>query len=181
MTKEDIAKRLEKSPFIPHPALKNPHAQTIAGTMIRRRFKSLDDRTESRFFDTHPGVRVLAHCSWKEERTSRPTLVIAHGMEGSTESRYMLGTAEKALGAGFNAVRVNYRNCGGTEHLTSTLYHAGLTEDLRQIVDELIRCDGLGEIYLIGFSLGAVAIWRRAPFIVVVVLAAAVAALIRLV
>ncbi|MGX7678245.1 AzlD domain-containing protein [Jatrophihabitans sp. DSM 45814] len=34
---------------------------------------------------------------------------------------------------------------------------------------------------LIGFSVGAVAIWRRAPFIVVVVLAAAVAALIRLV
>ena len=66
----------------------------------------------------------------------------------------MLGTAEKALGAGFNAVRVNYRNCGGTEHLTSTLYHAGLTEDLRQIVDELIRLDGLSEIYLIGFSLG---------------------------
>lgn len=66
----------------------------------------------------------------------------------------MLGTAEKALGAGFNAVRVNYRNCGGTEHLTDTLYHAGLTEDLRQIVEELIRQDGLREIYLIGFSLG---------------------------
>src|SRR6266478_6438195 len=154
MTKTDIAKRLEKSPFIPHPALKNPHAQTIAGTMIRRRFKSLDDRTESRFFDTHPGVRVLAHCSWQEERTSRPTLVIAHGMEGSTESRYMLGTAEKALAAGFNAVRVNTRSCGGTEHLTSTLYHAGLTDDLRQIIDELVERDGLGELYIAGFSLG---------------------------
>lgn len=154
MTKTDITTHLGRHPFIPHPALKNPHAQTIAGTMIRRRFKSLDARTESRFFDTQPGVRVLAHCSWQEERTSRPTVVIAHGMEGSTESRYMLGTAEKALGAGFNAVRVNYRNCGGTEHLTPTLYHAGLTEDLRQIIDELIQHDGLHEIYLIGFSLG---------------------------
>ncbi|MFY9572182.1 MAG: alpha/beta fold hydrolase, partial [Blastocatellia bacterium] len=83
-----------------------------------------------------------------------PTLIISHGMEGSTESRYMLGTAEKALAAGFNAVRVNYRNCGGTEHLTSTLYHAGLTDDIRQIVQELIERDGLGEIYLVGFSLG---------------------------
>ena len=154
MTKAAITKHLEKHPFIPHPALKNPHAQTIAGSMIPRRFKTIDARTESRLFDTNPGVRVLAHCSWQEERTSKPTVVIAHGMEGSTESRYMLGTAEKALGAGFNAVRVNYRTCGGTEHLTSTLYHAGLTEDLRQIVDELIRRDGLSEIYLIGFSLG---------------------------
>lgn len=154
MTTADIIKHLEKHPFIPHPALKNPHAQTIAGTLIPRRFKSLDGRTESRFFDTHPGVRVLAHCSWQEERTHSPTVVIAHGMEGSTESRYMLGTAEKALEAGFNAVRVNYRNCGGTDHLTSTLYHAGLTEDLRQIIDELTQGDGLREIYLIGFSLG---------------------------
>jgi uncharacterized protein len=154
MTRAEIEKHFEKHPFIPHPALRNPHAQTIAGTMIPRRFKSLDQRTEPRFFDTHPGVRVLAHCSWQKDRASRPTLVIAHGMEGSTESRYMLGTADKALGAGFNAVRVNYRNCGGTEHLTPTLYHAGLTEDLHQIADELIHRDGLREIYLIGFSLG---------------------------
>lgn len=154
MTRGEVRKHFEKHPFVPHSALKNPHAQTIAGTMIPRRFKIVEKQTESRFFDTHPGVRVLAHCSWQEERTSRPTLIIAHGMEGSTESRYMLGTAEKALGAGFNAVRVNYRNCGGTEHLTDTLYHAGLTEDLKQITDELIQRDGLREIYLIGFSLG---------------------------
>jgi uncharacterized protein len=66
----------------------------------------------------------------------------------------MLGAAEKALAAGFNAIRVNYRNCGGTEHLTSTLYHAGLTGDIRQIVAELIEIDGLSEIHLVGFSLG---------------------------
>ena len=88
------------------------------------------------------------------DRLARPTLVLLHGMEGSTESRYMLGTAEKALSAGFNVVRVNTRNCGGTEHLTSTLYHAGLTEDLRQIVKELADRDGLGELYIAGFSLG---------------------------
>ena len=66
----------------------------------------------------------------------------------------MLGTAEKALAAGFNAIRVNTRNCGGTEHLTATLYHAGLTEDLRHIITELGENDGLGELYLAGFSLG---------------------------
>ena len=96
---------------------------------------------------------VLAHCSWQEER-NRPTLILLHGMEGSTESRYMMGTAEKALAAGFNAVRVNTRNCGGTEHLTSTLYHAGLTEDLQHIISELGERDGLGELYVAGFSLG---------------------------
>jgi predicted alpha/beta-fold hydrolase len=154
MTKDMIIRHLEQNPFIPHPAIKNAHLQTIAGTWIRRRFKLIESRNEPRYFDTAPGVRVLAQCSWQEGRTSKPTVVIAHGMEGSSESRYMLGTAEKALAAGFNAVRVNYRNCGGTEHLTPTLYHAGLTDDLRHILSELIEVDGLNEIYLAGFSLG---------------------------
>jgi hypothetical protein len=66
----------------------------------------------------------------------------------------MLGTAEKALRAGFNAVRLNARNCGGTAHLTDSLYHAGLTGDLRAVVDELTKHDGFNEIYLVGFSLG---------------------------
>jgi predicted alpha/beta-fold hydrolase len=154
MTKERILERLSRTPFIPLPKLRNAHAQTLAGAVIPRRFKAVAENSEPRYFDTAPGVRVLAHCSWQKERNRRPTLVLLHGMEGSTESRYMLGTAEKALGAGFNAVRVNTRNCGGTEHLTSTLYHAGQTEDLRQIIAELVERDGLGELYIAGFSLG---------------------------
>ena len=154
MTKESILEHLSRTPFVPPPKLRNAHAQTLAGTVIRRRFKAVIENSEPRFFDTAPGVQVLAHCSWQKERGERPTLVLLHGMEGSTESRYMLGTAEKALGAGFNAVRVNTRNCGGTEHLTTTLYHAGLTEDLRQIISELAERDGLSELFIAGFSLG---------------------------
>ena len=154
MNKELIVSHIARMPFNPPPKLKNAHAQTLAGTVIPRRFNAILRNSEPRFFDIAPAVRVLAHCSWQRNRRQRPTLVILHGMEGSTESRYMLGTAEKALAAGFNVVRVNTRNCGGTEHLTPTLYHAGLTEDLRQIVAELVDRDGLAEIYIAGFSLG---------------------------
>jgi hypothetical protein len=66
----------------------------------------------------------------------------------------MLGTAEKALVAGFNVIRLNLRSCGGTLNLTPTIYHAGLTQDLRQIIHELSETDGLKQIYLAGFSLG---------------------------
>ncbi|HKG20883.1 MAG TPA: alpha/beta fold hydrolase [Blastocatellia bacterium] len=152
--KDKIGEQLASTPFIPHPALKNPHAQTIMGTLIPRRFKLVQQNSEPRIFDVAPGIRVLGLCSWQEDRTRKPTLLIVHGMEGSVGSRYMLGTADKALAAGFNAIRMNMRNCGGTAHLTPTLYHAGLTDDLRQILRELIEQDGLKEIYLAGFSLG---------------------------
>ena len=154
MTKDAILNELKRRPFLPHPALKNSHAQTLAGALIRRRFRRAVERREERLFDIAPGVRVLGYCSWQADRRAHPTLVLAHGMEGSTESRYMLGTAEKALAAGFNVIRMNVRNCGGTEHLTPTLYHAGLTDDLKQIIRELGERDGLSEIYLAAFSLG---------------------------
>lgn len=154
MTKDTILNELGRVPFVPHPALKNGHAQTLAGALIPRRFKLAMANREERLFTVAPGIQVLGYCSWQAERRAHPTLVLAHGMEGSTESRYMLGTAEKALAAGFNVIRMNVRNCGGTEHLTPTLYHAGLTDDLKQVIQELSRRDGLREIYLAGFSLG---------------------------
>jgi len=154
MMKDAILSELGKQPFVPHPALRNGHAQTLAGALLRRRFKLVTENCEERLFEIPAGGQVLGHCSWQPARASCPTLLLAHGMEGSTESRYMLGTAEKALEAGFNVIRMNVRNCGGTEHLTPSLYHAGLTEDLKQIINELSARDGLSEIYLAGFSLG---------------------------
>jgi predicted alpha/beta-fold hydrolase len=75
-------------------------------------------------------------------------------MEGSTASAYMVSTADKAFGVGFNVVRVNVRNCGGTEHLSPTLYHGGLTHDAGVVIEELIKTDHLPRLFLAGFSLG---------------------------
>ncbi|HYY42075.1 MAG TPA: alpha/beta fold hydrolase, partial [Pyrinomonadaceae bacterium] len=80
-------------------------------------------------------------------------LIVVHGLEGSSASRYMLGTANKAYRAGFNALRLNLRSCGDTFHLTPTLYHSGMAHDFLAIVQELITRDGLTDIFLGGFSL----------------------------
>ena len=66
----------------------------------------------------------------------------------------MLGLAERAFAAGWNAVRLNQRNCGGTESLTPTLYHSGLSVDYRAVLIELIERDSLSEIFLTGYSMG---------------------------
>ena len=55
----------------------------------------------------------------------------------------MRGIAAKAYRAGFNVIRMNQRTCGGTEHLTPTLYNSGLSQDYRAIVQELAHVDGL--------------------------------------
>jgi predicted alpha/beta-fold hydrolase len=141
-------------PFKPHRLFKNGHAQTLAAYAWPRGFRFYSERDEERFFEVEPGVQVLAHCRWHTKRAGHPTIVIWHGIEGSTGSNYMLAIAEKGVRAGFNIIRVNLRNCGGTEHLTPTLYHGGLSEDLRAVVKELIEVDQISTMFLVGFSLG---------------------------
>ena len=139
--------------FEPHPLLRNPHAQTLASSFWPRRFPRLP-RSTPREFEVEPGTRIRGECHWQSEPREHPTLVLVHGLEGSSESGYMLGLAERAFTAGWNAVRLNQRNCGGTESLTPTLYNSGLSGDFRAVLDEFIKRDSLPEIFFAGYSMG---------------------------
>jgi hypothetical protein len=151
----EIADKLRVKPFKPHPKFTSGHAQTFAGYYWPRGFlKRAHRRDEPRIFEVEPNVRLLAHCRWQKKRCLHPTMVLVHGLEGANTSVYMLGTAEKAFKAGFNVVRLNFRTCGKTEHLTPTFYHGGLTDDLRFVLRELIERDSLSNIFMVGFSLG---------------------------
>jgi uncharacterized protein len=143
-----------KQQFVPHPWLSQPHLMTVASHFLPRKHPLPEAFGEVRLFQIQPEVVVLAHCNWQRERQLAPTIVIAHGLEGSTGSHYMIGTAIKAVAAGFNVVRINQRGCGRTHHLSLRPYHAGLSDDLRTIIRELIEVDRLTDIYLLGFSLG---------------------------
>ena len=126
---------------------------TIASAFLRRRYPRLPPSVP-RLFETEPGTRLLAECHWQQNPREHPTLVLLHGLEGSSASSYILGTAEKAFAAGFNAVRLNQRNCGGTEALTPSLYHSGLSCDIRAVLLELIERDALPAVFAAGFSMG---------------------------
>jgi predicted alpha/beta-fold hydrolase len=149
----NVAAAFARKPFRPHRLFTSGHAQTIVSYLWPRR-RSLKVEDEQRLFQVDSDVRLLAHCRWQKNPTKHPTIVLWHGMEGSTSSLYMLAIAKKVFATGFNVVRVNMRNCGGTEHLSPTLYHGGLSGDLRAVVEELISVDGLRRLCLIGYSLG---------------------------
>ncbi len=152
----EIVRALESKPFKPHRMFRNEHAQTLVSFVWprRQRLREESRADTERLFDVEPGVQLLAHCRWQTERLSHPTLVLVHGLEGSSASRYILGTAGKAFRAGFNIVRLNVRNCGGTEHLAPTLYHSGMSDDIARVVEELIERDRLPSIFVAGFSMG---------------------------
>jgi len=150
-----LAAEIKTRPFVPHRLITRGDSQTIGAYLWPARLRLRDETgDEERLFSVAHDTRVLARCRWQPDRLEHPTLVMWHGMEGSIASAYMLTTGDKAFRAGFNVVRVNIRNCGATEHLTPTLYHGGMSDDLRAVLDELINGDHLSQIVIAGFSLG---------------------------
>ena len=120
----------------------------------RRRALASLSVPESRYFDVAADARVLARCHWQPDRKAAPTLLTLHGLEGSSDAHYMRGLADKAFARGFNVLRLNMRNCGGTEHLSRGLYHSGLTGDPRAVLEELRDRDGLRAFVMAGYSMG---------------------------
>lgn len=145
-------------PFRPAWGLGNGHAMTILGSLRPRDLSSLArvSRMERRQFATEPGTHVVGyvHTGMSGRIGSRPLVLIVHGLEGSADSSYAMGTAIKAFAAGFDVLRYNVRNCGGTDGLTPTLYHSGLTVDLHHVIRELIEVDGVEHLFIVGFSMG---------------------------
>jgi uncharacterized protein len=139
--------------FEPHRLLRNAHMMTMAGALLPRRTLGLR-RAEDRLFEVEPGTQLLARCHWQGEPRQAPTLALLHGLEGSSESAYMRTLAAKAFAASFNVLRINQRNCGGTERLTPTLYNSGLSADFRAVLLELIERDRLPLIFFAGYSMG---------------------------
>ena len=127
----------EPETFAPRRFVRGGHLQTLAGFFFLRSVKL--PAPDERFVEVAAGVKILCHCHWQQDRRGANTLIIVHGLEGCSESHYMRGIAAKAYHAGFNVIRMNQRTCGGTEHLTPTLYNSGLSQDYRAIVHELVR------------------------------------------
>lgn len=138
--------------FVPRRGIRGGHLQTLAGNFLRR--ENGLPAPEERLFEVDEDVQVLCHCHWQAERRRTLTLMIVHGLEGSSESKYVIGTGSKAWQRGWNVVRMNVRNCGGTEKLAPTLYHSGLSDDIRGVVSVLLEQEQLEHIAIAGFSMG---------------------------
>lgn len=110
--------------------------------------------TQQRIFQITPETGLLTKCHWQPNPRNKPTVLLIHGLEGCTESHYMVGLAHKVWGKGWNCIRINQRNCGDSEHLTPTLYHNGLSQDYQQIIHEITEQDTCQQIWLIGYSMG---------------------------
>jgi uncharacterized protein len=140
--------------FLPARFLRNRHLMTLVPRYWSRGRLLTGIPSERRVFRTAPDTQLLGYCHWQPHRRTAHTALLLHGLEGCCDSHYIHGIAAKAYAAGLNVVRMNQRTCGGTEHLSPTLYNSGLSADYRSVVRQLAETEELNRIWLIGYSMG---------------------------
>lgn len=136
--------------------MQNRHMMTILASRWMRRFPSLLASQKQHIIEVDQKASVLVECNYvpkPPESAERSIVVILHGLEGSSRSHYVMGLAEKLVASGFSAARMNMRNCGGTMHLSRTLYNAGLSADLTPVSEYFLN-EGFDNVFFVGFSLG---------------------------
>lgn len=148
--------------YRPTPWLRGPLLETIVPSFWPA--PPVGGVSETHVVEVAPDAAVRIEISRPDVASKAPrgTLLLVHGMSGCAESGYMRRTASLALEMGWVAVRMNCRNCGGTEALSRTLYNAGQSDDIGRVLEHLARLGFPRPFAAVGFSLGGNLVLRYA-------------------
>ena len=86
------------------------------------------------------------------ENGSKKIVILCHGLEGSSDSKYIQATVKLLSLNGYSVAAMNYRFCSGEINRQLTTYHSGKTDDLHVVINYVLP--NYDSVYLVGFSLG---------------------------
>ncbi|KAF1712688.1 alpha/beta hydrolase [Pseudoxanthomonas kalamensis DSM 18571] len=121
---------LTAADYQPPKWLRNPHLQSVlSSSALRRRrglqrLRAMGTVDTEHIFDGGDGVRLLGVHSRLPDRPARGLALLLHGWEGSIESSYMRMASAQLLQAGYEVVRLNFRDHGDTHHLNEEIFHS---------------------------------------------------------
>ena len=153
--------------FQPSGWLRNAHLQSMLPSLpprrvlTRLRARALRGSATALLLDCGAEVRLQA---WhNRSRAGRgATAVLLHGWEGNMDSCYVLSLGTRLLAAGYDLVRINLRDHGGTQALNRGLFHSCRLDDISGALRAVARNCAGERLYLAGFSLGGNFLLRAA-------------------
>lgn len=83
-----------------------------------------------------------------------PVLLILHGLEGSSRSKYVLGLLHACFKKDWLGIAMNFRSCSGEINRLVRSYHSGETGDLNWAVEKILLLYPGHPIGIAGYSLG---------------------------
>jgi predicted alpha/beta-fold hydrolase len=163
---------LTAADYCPPRWLRNPHLQSMLSSSRMRMQRGLvllaatGALTEELILDGGEGVRLQGWHSRIEGREPVGMALLLHGWEGSSESSYMRMTAARMLEAGYDVVRLNFRDHGNTHHLNPGIFHSNRIDEVVQAAGDIARRWPQLPLVAAGYSLGGNFVLRlalRAP------------------
>ncbi|MGE0529357.1 MAG: YheT family hydrolase [Bdellovibrionales bacterium] len=139
--------------FRPLLFLKNPHLQTIVGSLLPASAKGI-------YFQPRQIVlpdedRLLLYDSIPPQwRSGHPIILMVHGLSGCHRSGNLLRLTRLLLPDGYRIVRMDLRAAGPSVRFARKTYNAACSPDIRAVVADLHRDHPQSPIVLAGFSLG---------------------------
>lgn len=140
------------TPFQPPGWLTNRHAQTLFTSSPLCRPPSPRWRRE--IVELPDGDFVEAHWQDPAGAAAGVTLVLLHGLEGSSDATYARMLAPAAAERGWRLVVLHARDCGERRNRLPRRYHAGETGDLRHFMGRLAATGPDDRFIAAGYSLG---------------------------
>lgn len=137
---------IQEDNYRPAFPFQNGHLNTIYPALFRKRHQLPWKRQR---LTTPDDDFVDVDCLKKDNRR---LAILCHGLEGSSDSQYILGTADLLFKNGWDIAAVNHRGCSGEMNRQVQMYHSGATDDLHQVVQFFEK--DYDEVGLVGFSLG---------------------------
>lgn len=149
------------APFRAGFGLRNAHVQTVLASsfarraLVRWRARELRRRARDVLLDAGDGVRLAGRYS-AQDRLPKPRglAVLLHGWEGSIESSYVLETGTRLLDDGWDVLRLNFRDHGGTHALNAELFHSCRIDEVMGALLDVEKRFPLQPRVLVGYSLG---------------------------
>ncbi len=147
--------------FRPVRLLRNPHVQTVLGQLLP---------------GPHLGRAARGHVLWLRDgdglflhdtappgwRPGQAIAVVVHGATGSHASAAVLRLSRQLLARGVRVVRPDLRGVGQGASLARRGYHAGRSDDLRAILEEVHSWSPASPLVVAGLSLGGALALRLA-------------------
>jgi len=148
-----------ESGFNPPALLRNAHLQSILPSLPPRRWSAWRRSHRLRTVAT-PWLLDCGELGCLQAWHTAPQkpngrwALLLHGWEGSADSTYVLSLGAALLERGYQLVRLNLRDHGGTQALNRELFHSCRLPEVAAAVRLVAERCAPARLYLAGFSLG---------------------------
>lgn len=140
-----------KSDYKPSYFFRNGYFSTMYSAKLRPSISLIQKRERI----TLPDGDFL-DIDWSHSKsTTNKVAVVLHGLEGSAQRNYIKGVAKLLANNKWDIAAMNFRGCSGEDNLSYQSYHSGKTDDLQEVISNILEKDRYAKIVLVGFSLGA--------------------------